>query len=1822
MPTFLRSIFVIVTLMLGTNMSYTQSDNCDGDESLTLFPRPSMDEPAIGDIIFFDIEFSALDSVEFLQLPILYDPLLLRYSPENCIETVVLEGFTCANNVTPTQPGQIRILWFHPNSLSDNIFNDDPIVTIAFEVIGIGTNVTPITIPASIDGFETVIGNTDPDAPNQIGVDDFCQIFPMVTFGCTTVIPFIQPCAGNMPGSASINIQICGGEAPYEYVLVPNSGPTQMGSIASDTESVAVDNLNPGESYDLIITDNSNMQVHNETIDIPISNQISASIAFDVGGIVALGLDGVLCAEGSLSTTRLRADVDPPMGDYVYVWENSRNEVVGSSDKAENLGPGNYFVTVTDINTGCNTTADFFINEPDPIRIAIDDLSGPGCNDPTSQGSITLTVTGGRPLAGGVPGQYEIEFNQTGQSIGEIVTTRPDGTLTWPLDDVEFVGGSEWTFFADDRIAGANSARNCFSPTETIVVPLTNEFTFDIQDTIVQCGETTADIAFFVTPSPADPPPSFQPNIVVFDENRDELILANNQILRTGDVINDVPPGQYTFEYTNLSDGCVGTGGFTVVDAGAISVDSTSLIPDNPNCGTVGSVNIAIDVGTGPFDYIWQDGSTDGPVRTDLLAGIDYFVTITDMDPASCGAFMNIEPIVVSGSFTFPTDQLAGMIDCDATTGTIEFTRQAGDTEDYFLDLGDGNGPVNDTRIDNVPSGVYNVQIGLANNPGCVSDPVQINLAPSSGFDLTNLMIDSVHCNFATGSIELLGQPSANPPFLMTLTDNSGAVIGEDPFFLDVAPGRYNLSIQDTTDVNGCPTEVNDIIIYDQFMVDPTTATTANIVQPTCGGASFGTIDIAVSGGVPPYTFTWDDMVATDSPIRDLDPGITYSVDISDASGTCMETFSGLVVNPIDALTITEADLDITGVDCTGALGGIGFTPPATDPNVYIIEINGVQSMPGEPVEDLDIGTYEVLVMVAGATDCNTTIMNVDIEANSNLALDEMNVTLVPDCDSFESTLEIDPGTITEPLTIILFQGNTELGRAENGDLSIENVVFGNYVLTVSNGTCDATIPINIDLDPIDLREVIETGPACTGPGDDGSIELDVVSGDSDFSLEWDDGFTSNDLLRTDLTPGLYSVTITNGTGCNTIISDIDLSLELTDPFPDIIDQVDATCRGVANGVIEFDNPGNVNTFEWDDGGTGARREDLIGDQGYRITRTVAGNQDCSQVLVIEEIRNGPDVQIPRNEIMVTPADCAGGTGQIELPPDVIINGQAPFSNFELIGLEGELLNDTIRGDDNGLFTDIPAGIFFSISVQDAMGCVGINAVRVEEGNPIDIGEVEIISDPVCLSDANGSRSIEVTGGPTGLFDIEWSSGETEQDVSSSTASALSSGDQFVIITDNVCGADTIDFTVAEGDSVNIRMDNTQITDVTCFGDEDGILFVNVLGNTDDFTFNWEQRPGMDTNRLTDLEAGLYTLTVVDDATGCASSPFEFEVGEPEEVIATLDESASVAISCRNPEGTISLDVTGGDGNYSFEWVGFPDISTGSANQLAPGMYEINIVDGQGCDENFATELDDVENVSFTVSDFDPIRCADETTLIGVENVEGGVPPYRYSIIEGGNLIDIEDRVEVGAGTFIFNVFDADGCPALNTITQEITEPDPPLISLGQDTTIDLGEDFRIIPDIFTLVGIDSVNYASTEPISFIPIGMEGISITPDRDLNIIATLIDEDGCTATDEVAISLRRTRNVYIPNVFFPTNNPGQIIEARNTVFSVATGVGVEQVNEISIFDRWGSLMYRGTEIWDGRAPNGQDALPGVYAYLVSVLFTDGQVINFKGDVTLIR
>jgi gliding motility-associated-like protein len=87
-------------------------------------------------------------------------------------------------------------------------------------------------------------------------------------------------------------------------------------------------------------------------------------------------------------------------------------------------------------------------------------------------------------------------------------------------------------------------------------------------------------------------------------------------------------------------------------------------------------------------------------------------------------------------------------------------------------------------------------------------------------------------------------------------------------------------------------------------------------------------------------------------------------------------------------------------------------------------------------------------------------------------------------------------------------------------------------------------------------------------------------------------------------------------------------------------------------------------------------------------------------------------------------------------------------------------------------------------------------------------------------------------------------------------------------------------------------------------------------------------------------------------------------------------------------------------------------------------------------------------------------------------------------------------------------------------------------------------------------------------------------------------------------------------YVPNAFTPTGDD------RNEVFKVV-GRGVSKYT-IVIYDRWGSLIYHGTDInqgWDGTI-NGKPAKVDVYNWLINASSLRGQIKEFSGHVTLYR
>ena len=215
-------------------------------------------------------------------------------------------------------------------------------------------------------------------------------------------------------------------------------------------------------------------------------------------------------------------------------------------------------------------------------------------------------------------------------------------------------------------------------------------------------------------------------------------------------------------------------------------------------------------------------------------------------------------------------------------------------------------------------------------------------------------------------------------------------------------------------------------------------------------------------------------------------------------------------------------------------------------------------------------------------------------------------------------------------------------------------------------------------------------------------------------------------------------------------------------------------------------------------------------------------------------------------------------------------------------------------------------------------------------------------------------------------------------------------------------------------------------------------------------------------------------------------------------------------------------------------------------------------------------------------------------------------------------LIVENPLVDIGAGIYNLSIVDRYGCREIFSL--ELIDPELFSIQLMEDLDVTFGEEFIFqvetnYPISEYLWGPDDIFSCNNcdEPIA-LP--------KDDGFITLIAT--SEFGCVASDSLFVSVSREAAVFIPNIFSPND------DGINDVFSI-TGFrnSVDIIPSISVFDRWGNLVYQQQNIdtgnlalfWDGKI-NGKEVELGVYTYYFEIRYIDGIEESFTGSITLIR
>ncbi|MFN8153944.1 MAG: Ig-like domain-containing protein [Bacteroidia bacterium] len=181
---------------------------------------------------------------------------------------------------------------------------------------------------------------------------------------------------------------------------------------------------------------------------------------------------------------------------------------------------------------------------------------------------------------------------------------------------------------------------------------------------------------------------------------------------------------------------------------------------------------------------------------------------------------------------------------------------------------------------------------------------------------ITAAVTDVLCANDSTGVIDITMNPSGTYFF----TWNNGS---SDEDIDSLPAGIYNVTVVDS---NGC------IVFYEDTVNAPAAPLSAFLITQDvkCYGDSSGSIDLQMSGGTIPYTFSWDNG-STDEDIDSLFAG-TYNVLVTDSNGCTLQ--SAATINAPSAplaISLTVTDV-LCGGDSTGAIiaSVTGGTPSYT----------------------------------------------------------------------------------------------------------------------------------------------------------------------------------------------------------------------------------------------------------------------------------------------------------------------------------------------------------------------------------------------------------------------------------------------------------------------------------------------------------------------------------------------------------------------------------------------------------------------------------------------------------------------------------------------------------------------------------------------------------------------------------------------------------------------------------------------------------------------------------------------------------------------------
>jgi gliding motility-associated-like protein/uncharacterized repeat protein (TIGR01451 family) len=1241
--------------------------------------------------------------------------------------------------------------------------------------------------------------------------------------------------------------------------------------------------------------------------------------------------------------------------------------------------------------------------------------------------------------------------------------------------------------------------------------------------------------------------------------------------VNNGGIFNNVTPGSYTV-FVKDGNGCTDSRAITVNP----NLQATASLTQNLGCGTGQEAELTLSISAGSGNYEYEISNTSGTVisrqnmatasiATLVTAADTYTINIYDVgtsSPECSRSFIVIVPPAVQPSFTaIPTD-----VTCNnGSDGTIGITENNNGNNPLTYSLVPNNGSFKaaTSTYENLPIGTYSITATAPNGCTTTLNNIAVNEPNPITFNLPT--VTSFLCSAgntkdnATIAIDLASITGGSGVYTryQFIENGSGTVLQNGTngryIFTNIAGGDVLVRIYDE---NGCLAEqLVNVPAYDAL-------------------------------GTP--TITVADTISCSN------LGENISIDIT-------STITNYISHP--------GNYEFRMLP-TGAFQASNEFPNL-QPGNYTFTIRNI------------------------ATGCEVTATHSVADPNTF----DVTVTKVSDVvcfgDDGSITLTITDATYTGGFTWNIFNSNgTPADRSDDGPAVMNGssanmgptasiaVPGGNYIVEVMQDAfsdCSQVRSFSITTTPaaLTLDTIVLTDVGCSN--NQGTASIQPLGGLAPYDIQLTNTTTStvsnangvNANLFQNLTPGQYSIGVTDALGCTETFANV-FELLLPDAINGSISQTTLECQGDTDASISLAlSLRNVsstyryilNSYRDATGGTLLRSTaSQIGDNFSNLgagfySIEVLDTMGCTFESVITEIVEPIDVNA---QLLTTQSiGCQQGATLVLTAH----GGTAPYT-WSADGSTFNPMNGS-NGPDTHQFLNEVAGTY-QYYVQDSLNCVSIISNQVNVNIIEDLSVALNTSAAVINCNRESTASIDAVadGGlgnyQYGLFADASLTNELRPYQTNGLFDNLTEGTYYVSVLSEDCQVTSKVVTITEPEAL---VANPTITDVLCNGEDSGSIVIAMEGGT--VPYQYAISPNLnqfdDVNSFENLAFGDYSV-IIQDSKGCFEL-IEFTITEPD--ILEMEVTVIPEYCVGEADGTITIALTGGTAPYS--------TSLNSNNttdytedrlmytNLTSGDYIIFIKDANGCETNQTVNVAEGVNINAAVEVI--YNCPDGTLGNSIEvTLEDRTEQlYLLFALDSADPNDLQlepDFTNITPGSHILTIAHDNGCT--RTFPFEVEAFEPLSISLEQ----------------LSLNEITVIAVGGREGHTFL---FNGVDNGDDDTFyiketgNYEVTVLDENGCAATANIFMEFI---DIEIPNFFTPDG------DGQNDIWLPRN---IEQFPELflNVYDRYGRMVYRlqdSPEGWEGLYED--HTLPtGDYWYVIKLNGED-DTREFVGNFTLYR